>query len=64
MTRFYSFIATMEEVTRLLGGNAESVSYKGKEELYRRGSKVVKVERDLYFDDDGFNKYDVSEVRA
>ena len=58
-TTIYSYIAMLEEVTRRLGGKAESVSCTGKTEVYRRGNKTVTVERELYFDDDDYNKYDV-----
>jgi len=63
-TRFYDFVAAMDEMKRILGGAPESVSYSWKTETYRRGSKVVKIERELMFDDDGFNKYDLTEVSA
>lgn len=58
-TRVYNFIAMMEEVTRRLGGNAESVSYSGKKETYQKGGKSVEVERMFMFDDDNGNVYDI-----
>lgn len=62
MTRFYDFIAVMEEVTRRLGGAPERVSYSGKKETYQKGGKTVEVERVFWFDDDNGNIYDVKEV--
>ena len=59
MTRVYNFIAMMEEVSRRLGGNAESVTYAGKKEIYQKGSKRVEVERMFMFDDDNGNVYDI-----
>ena len=59
MTRVYNFIAMMEEVTRRLGGNADSVSYAGKKETYQKGNKKVEVERMYMFDDDNGNVYDI-----
>lgn len=64
MTKVYSFVAMMEEVTRRLGGNAESVSYSGKSETYRKGGKSVTVERELWFDDNDYNSYMIQEVSA
>ena len=58
-TRVYNFIAMVEEVTRRLGGSAESVSYTGKTETYRRGDKIVTVERELMFDDGDYNSYEI-----
>ena len=59
MTTVYSYIAMLEEVTRRLGGKPEGVNCTGKTEVYRRGGKAVTVERELYFDDDDYNKYDI-----
>lgn len=59
MTRVYNFIAMMEEVSRRLGGNAESVTYAGKKEIYQKGNKKVEVERMFMFDDDNGNVYDI-----
>ena len=58
-TKVYGYIAMLEEVARRLGGNAESVSCAGKTETFKRGNKVVTVERELYFDDDDYNSYDI-----
>lgn len=64
MKRFYSYVAAMQEVTMILGGKPEKATYEGKTETYRRGNKAVKIDRELLFDDDGFNKYDLMEVSA
>lgn len=58
-TRVYNFIAMMEEVSRRLGGNPESVTYAGKKETYQKGNKKVEVERMFMFDDDNGNVYDI-----
>ncbi len=62
MTKLYSWVAAMEEIVRILGGNAESVTYEGKRETYRRGGKAVELERELWFDDEEYNSYVVKEV--
>ena len=59
MTTVYSYIAMLEEVARRLGGKPEGVSCTGKTEIYRRGGKTVTVERELFFDDEEWNKYDI-----
>lgn len=59
MTRFYSFDDVMYEVSRILGGAAEAVIYKGKKEFYKRGEKTVEVERMWFFDDEHGNVYDL-----
>lgn len=60
--KFYSWVAAMEMVARILGGNAESVTYSGKTETYSRGGKVVELEKELWFDDEEYNSYVVKEV--
>lgn len=62
MTKLYSWVAAMEEIVRILGGNAESVTYEGKRETYRRAGKAVELEREFWFDDEEYNSYVVKEV--
>lgn len=62
MTKFYTWTEAMEAIARILGGNAESVTYEGKRETYRRGGKSVELEKELFFDDEDYNSYMIKEV--
>lgn len=62
-TRVFNELAAMHEVISILGGNPDAVSYKGKKTTFRRGIRAAEIERELMFDDEGYNSYEIREVK-